>query len=392
MRVAVFADDARAGPRESGRPVRHDTPAIKTSGPKRRSTRIVRSVPVIVTWMDRQSRTIVEETATASINCHGFQYFSKYRPLKNTSATFQMITGKKEDTPAPSQIHHGRIAWARKSRRLDGLHLVGAELAIPSNIWDVEDAPEDWTAFLPVTDEDPSCFLGEVDRTLHSARTATFYQLLGVTPDTSRSELKRHFYGLARRFHPDYHMDCPEWTPRLVALMECLTTAYKTLSENKARKEYDALLARGSSEVPSDARKRVRGYLDKAQECMAEKNFAACILWLHRAIECEPNSSSHRAMLGRCLSTIPEYRKEAVEQFEQAIELDPNNLTANLQYGELLEQLKLPGRARSHYLRILEVDATHQEARRRLIKMDLEAPRSVSRPSLFARLAGRRAR
>jgi tetratricopeptide (TPR) repeat protein len=204
--------------------------------------------------------------------------------------------------------------------------------------------------------------------------------------------LKRLFYGLARRFHPDFHMDCPEWTPRLVALMECLTAAYKTLSDNKTRKEYDALLARGSREELSDAQKRVQGYLDKARECIAEKNFAACILWLHRAIECEPNSSSHRAMLGRCLSAIPEYRREAVEQFEKAIELDHNNLTAHLQYGELLEQLKLPGRARSHYLRILELDEKHQEARRRLVKMDLESPRSVSRPSLFARFAGRRAR
>jgi tetratricopeptide (TPR) repeat protein len=390
--VAVFANYARAGPRESAWPVRNDTPAIKTSGPKRRSTRIVRSVPVIVSWVDRQSRTIVEETTTASINCHGFQYFSNHRPLKNTSATFQIIKDKKEDTLAPPQTHYGRIAWARKSRRLDGLHLVGAELAIPSNIWDVEDVPEDWAEFSPATAEDPFCFLAEVDRILHSARTATYYQLLGVTPDTSRSELKRLFYGLARRFHPDFHMDCPEWTPRLVALMECLTAAYKTLSDNKTRKEYDALLARGSREELSDAQKRVQGYLDKARECIAEKNFAACILWLHRAIECEPNSSSHRAMLGRCLSAIPEYRREAVEQFEKAIELDHNNLTAHLQYGELLEQLKLPGRARSHYLRILELDEKHQEARRRLVKMDLESPRSVSRPSLFARFAGRRAR
>ena len=124
---------------------------------------------------------------------------------------------------------------------------------------------------------------------------------------------------------------------------------------------------------------------------MAEKNFAASILWLHRAIECEPNCSSHRAMLGRCLSAIPEYRREAVEQFEKAIELDPRNLVAHLHYGELLEHLKLPGRARSQYLRVLELDASHQEARKRLIRMNLEAPRSVSRPSLFARFTGRQA-
>lgn len=392
MRFVVSASCVRTGPRESPSPVRDVAPPITTSGAKRRSSRIVHSVPVIVSWVDIHARTVVEETATVSVNCHGFQYFSKHRPPKNTPATFQIIANKNEDIPATSQAYPARIAWARKSRRLDGLHLVGVELGIPLNIWDVEEVPVDWAAFSRPTTEDPACFLREVDGILNSARTASYYQLLGIRSNISRPELKRHFYHLASRFHPDHHMDRPEWTSRLVTLMECLTKAYKTLSDHEARKEYDALLARGSKEEPSDARKQVQGYLDKAKECIAERNFAASILWLHRAIECEPNSSSHRAMLGRCLSAIPEYRREAVEQFEIAIELDPHNVAAHLQYGELLEQLKLPGSARSHYLRVLELDTNHQEARKRLIKMELEAPRSVSRPSLFSRFTSRRER
>jgi curved DNA-binding protein CbpA len=351
----------------------------------------VHSVPVIVSWADRDARAVVEEAATVSVNCHGFQCFSKRRPQKNASATFQIHANKKEGQSKTSTSYPGRIAWTRKSRRLDGLHLVGVELDFPSNIWDIEDVPEDWAEFSPAEIQDPARFLDEVNRMVLSARTSTYYHLLGVKPATPRRELKRRFYQLALRFHPDHHMDQPEWTPHLEALMDCLTTAYKTLSDAEAKEEYDALLARGSKMEPPDARKQVLGYLDKARECMAEKNLAASILWLHRAIECEPNCSSHRAMLGRCLSAIPEYRREAVDQFEKAIELDPRNLVAHLHYGELLEHLKLPGRARSHYLRVLELDASHQETRKRLIKMDLEAPRSVSRPSLFARFTGRRA-
>jgi len=384
---------AGVGPQESASTVRERIPAISTSGAKRRSTRIVHAVPLIVSWVDSHASTIVEETATVSINCHGFQYFSRQRPPKDTSATFQIIANKKkEDKSAAHPAYPGRIAWARKSRRLDGLFLVGMELGIPLNIWDVDEVPEDWVAFSPPAAEDPASFLIEVDRFLHSARSATYYQLLGVKSNATRSEVKRHFYQLARRFHPDHHMDRPELTSRLVSLMEGLTTAYETLSDEESKKEYDSFLARGSKADPSEVRKQAQGYLDKAHECMAEKNFAGCILWLHRAIESEPNTSSHRAMLGRCLSAIPEYRREAVQQFEIAIDLDPRNLTAHLQYGELLEHMKLPGRARSHYLRVLQLDAGQQEARNRLTKMDIEGPRSVSLPSIFGRLTGRRAR
>ncbi len=388
-RFVKFANFALVGLQESVSPLREQIPPISTSGAKRRSTRIAHAVPLIVSWVDSRAGTIAEETATVSVSCHGFQYFSRRRPRKNASATFQIIANKKEDKSAAPPAYLGRVAWVRKPRRLDGLYLVGIELGIPLNIWDVDEVPEDWAAFSPPAAEDPAFFLAEVDRILHSARTATYYQLLGVESNSPRSELKRHFYQLARRFHPDHHMDRPEWTPRLVALMESLTAAYKTLSDDQTKKEYDSLLARGFKEEPSDAWKPTQVYLDRAQECMAEKNFAGCILWLHRAIESEPDSSSHRTMLGRCLSAIPEYWREAVEQFEKAIELDPRNLIAHLQYGELLEHLKLPGRARSHYLRVLDLDVNHWEARRRLNQLGSSAPRASSGPSLLGRLTRR---
>ena len=389
MRTEAFASFALVGPQESASSVREQTPPISTSGAKRRSSRIIHTVPLIVTWVDGHAKTIAEKTATVSINCHGFRYFSRQRPRKNTSITFQIIV-KNEDKPANPPVYPGRVAWVRKSRRLDGAYLVGVELGIPLNIWDVDGVPEDWAAFSPSTVEEPASFLAEVDRILHSARTATYYQLLDVKSDAPRSEVKRHFYQLARRFHPDHHMDHPDWTPRLLALMSGLTTAYMTLSDDETKKEYDSLLARRIEEGSPDSDRLTQGYLEKAQECMVEKNFAGCILWLRRAIESEPDSSSHRAMLGRCLSAIPEYRREAIEQFEMAIELDPRSLTAHFHYAELLEQMKMPWQARPHYLRVLELNANHGEARERLKRLGAGIPRASSRPSLLGRLTGRR--
>jgi len=297
-------------PSESGLSVSEQDPPISANGAKRRSTRIVHTVPLLVTWVDGEARTIAEETATVSVNCHGFRYFSKQRPRINTSVTIQPI-GDREGNAAICPPYAGRVAWVRKSQRLDGLYLVGVELGIPSNIWNVDEVPDDWAAFSPPREENPVSFLAEVDRMLHSTRTQTFYQLLNVDPGASRSEVKRHFYQLAGRYHPDHHMGHPEWTPRLLTLMEVLTMAYKTLSDDATKKEYDLLLARDSAGASSYSRRLAQGYLEKAQECMAEKNFSGSILWLHRAIESEPGCSSHRATLGRCLSAVPEYRREA---------------------------------------------------------------------------------
>jgi len=368
--------------------VKEQTPPISSSAPKRRSTRIAHSAPLLVTWIDKHKKDHAEETVTVSINCHGFRVFSRQRPSKNSPITFQLNANAGEKSTT-GDAYHGRVAWVQRSQRLDGLFLVGIESGVALNIWNVDETPEDWAAFSPPAKEDPAAFLAEVDRILKLSGSTTHYQLLGASPSTSRSALKHLFYQLARRFHPDHHMDHPEWTPRLLAVMESLVTAYKTLSDDETKREYDSNLSGAPNAAAHEARNPAQGYLEKAQECMAEKNFAGCILWLHRAIESQPKCSSHRTLLGRCLSTMPEYRREAMEQFELAIQLDPRNLSAHLHYGELLEQLKVPWRARFHYLRVLEIDVNHCEARRRLNFLEANAPRRSSKPSLLGRLTGR---
>ena len=229
----------------------------------------------------------------------------------------------------------------------------------------------------------------EVDRLLHFARAGTYYELLGVQPDTPRPAMKQRFYHLASRFHPDHHMDHPERTARLLVLMDALNTAYRTLSDDKSKRRYDSCLVQAPAQESLEPQRIVQECLAKAMECLAVKNYIGSIIWLHRVIEAEPYSSSYRAMLGSSLAAVPEYRQEAVEQFQKAIELDPLDVAAHFQYAQLLEHMELPSLARLHYVHILELDANHREARERLKRLDTGATRSSSRSSLLGRLASR---
>ena len=237
---------------------------------------------------------------------------------------------------------------------------------------------------------DAASLTSEVERLLSFARTTSHYQLLNLPPDAPRLEVKRRFYQLARQFHPDRHMDHPDLTSRLQTLMDSLTVAYRTLSDEVAKKGYDSRPEarkikqeyRGPQIWPQDCVKN-------AESCVGVKNYVGSIVWLRRAIDIEPRSSEYRTMLGRSLAAIPEYRCEAVEQFERAIRLDSFNIAAHFQYAQLLEQLKFPLRARPHYARVLELDPRHLEARKRLNELDVKSPRSISRASLLTRLTGR---
>lgn len=61
-----------------------------------------------------------------------------------------------------------------------------------------------------------------------------YYDILGVTPNSSDAEIKAAYRKLARKYHPDVN-------PGSVELFKDITEAYDTLSRNEKRKQYDIL-------------------------------------------------------------------------------------------------------------------------------------------------------
>ncbi len=195
-----------------------------------------------------------------------------------------------------------------------------------------------------------------------------------MTSDSPRSELRRNYYEFVRKFHPDLHMNRPERTQTLQKLMETVTLAYKTLTDDTERHKYDEKLAQGGSFAlggqESDAQKTAEGCLAKARECSKAMNYGGAILWMRKAVALEPGSARYRAILARSLSSVAQFRREAMAQLQKAEELDPWNVSVHLQLGELYGEMNLPWRAREHYKKVLEVDADNKKAHKALAELD----------------------
>ena len=111
---------------------------------KRRSTRIVQAVPLVVTGVDALGRPFVERTSSLIINCHGARYQSKHYVLKNMWVTMEI---PHPETGHPPRTVRGRVAWIQRPRTVRQLFQVALELEVSGNVWGIGFPPEDWFAF-----------------------------------------------------------------------------------------------------------------------------------------------------------------------------------------------------------------------------------------------------
>jgi hypothetical protein len=213
----------------------------------------------------------------------------------------------------------------------------------------------------------------------------TYYQLLGVTSETPRSQIKKSYYLLARKVHPDSHPGNRELTERLVNLMTVITEAYRTLDDEKKRAAYDnSLAAIGAFDMgrsKTETEESVEDWLARANECINAKNFVGSIVWLCKCVEAAPEQALYHAMLGRSLRTLPQYQNEAIQHFRKAIDLDPWKEPVYVQLAELLEEMRLPESASAVYSKLLEINPTHAGACKRLAA--LAAERKQEQPSAW---------
>lgn len=107
----------------------------------RRSTRIERSVPLIVFGQNSLGEPFVERTVSTSVNLHGCRYPSRHEYGVGTWVTLQVVGLNVE--PAPPAIR-ARVRSIHASQSTRELQQVGVELETPSNVWGIVAPPQDW--------------------------------------------------------------------------------------------------------------------------------------------------------------------------------------------------------------------------------------------------------
>jgi curved DNA-binding protein CbpA len=241
--------------------------------------------------------------------------------------------------------------------------------------------------------------LEEVNALLVRAASPDYYEMLGIGRLSSVADVKRAYYALAKRFHPDRFLRTVDdaTRSRVENAFAQIAHAYETLRDPRERATYDSKLgARSPAPPKADAappRRAATGDADAAAtprvfadpdmkpEYRAEENFQQGLVSLQRgdskeaalyfgeAVRLAPQQARYRAFYGRALTANPQTRRQAESELRAAVGLDPRNPSYRVALAELYASVNLQRRAEGELERALALDPKHPAARQMLERM-----------------------
>ncbi len=213
-----------------------------------------------------------------------------------------------------------------------------------------------------------------------SLREATRYDLLGITITANDGEVKKAYYAMAKKYHPDRHHSpyLRDVHGLLEELFGKITDAYQMLSSPFERNRYDAkiraegpaaVIAVGGTPTSEEANEgaRRRAAEERYQEGKRhfdEMHFFDAIQSLREAVRLAPKKNYHK-LLARALMKNPLWLREAEEQFRLALKMDQFDAESYVGLGDIYESEGMGTRALKMYEQAATYDPENEAAQQK---------------------------
>jgi curved DNA-binding protein CbpA len=216
-----------------------------------------------------------------------------------------------------------------------------------------------------------------------SLREATLYDLLSITITANDGEVKKAYYAMAKKYHPDRHHSpyLRDVHGLLEELFGKITDAYQMLSSPLERNRYDAKIrAEGpaavvavggtptSEEANEGARRRAAEERYKeGKRHFDEMHFFDAIQCLREAVRLAPKKNYHK-LLAQALMKNPLWLREAEEQFRFALKMDQFDAECYVGLGDIYESEGMSTRALKMYEQAATYDPENETVQNKMGK------------------------
>lgn len=234
---------------------------------------------------------------------------------------------------------------------------------------------------------------GEIEALGERLDTMTYYEILDVPSGTDSASVRRAFFTLARKWHPDkLHASLSDLVPTVTRIFAKMTEAHQVLSSEKQRQQYDKLQhAQGEQETVQRVLRAATNF-KKAEVLVKKRDLAGAEKLAEKATEDDPEQAEYLALYAWIAAK--NRFAEGVKQFEdlvglaeKAMQMQQENMRVHYYRAVVF---KLAGRkkeAQKAFRYVVENDPSNVDAARelRLFKMRNEGAEDASSSGFFSR-------
>jgi len=195
-----------------------------------------------------------------------------------------------------------------------------------------------------------------------------YYQILGVETSVDQAEIKRNYFRLARRFHPDlYERDLPHEIKNVIeAVFDQISKAYHTLGDEKKRNAYDTQKEKPPTDDKRNWAKVAEVKFRQGKTLYNKEQYQEAVFFLEEAVKMQGDKGQYFLLLALSQSKIPSLRRKSEANFLNSIQLEPWNAEGYVGLGILYKREGLLIRAKKQFEKALSIDPEHRIAIREM--------------------------
>lgn len=206
--------------------------------------------------------------------------------------------------------------------------------------------------------------IAEVLEVRQGLASKDYYQILGVDRKGSDEDIKKAYFVLARKFHPDRfdRSISQSYREQIDEVFNAVTNAYRTLSDKEKRTAYDKSTAPVQVE---DVGKKAELRFRQAKVLAGQTRYQEAIILLEEAIRLR-KKADYYLLLAQMEMKTPSLLRKAEQDFLNVIGLEPWKADGHVGLGLLYKNEGLTIRAVKCFKKAVEIDPENKRARTEL--------------------------